>query len=656
MQGTKDLFMDKFNQEIAWKDLSQSVAQLAVDMVQNAQSGHPGMPMGFSRVATVLWYAFLRTDPSDPQWKNRDRFILSNGHGCALQYALLHLTGYPLSLDECRSFRQLNSPTAGHPEYDVDIGIETTTGPLGQGLANACGIALAQKHINARCGDVLDFKTYVVVGDGCLMEGVSHEAANCASVWGLNDLIVLWDDNDISIDGKVSLATKEDTLARFRSYGWHVIGPIDGDDFEAIHAALTEAQSVKDKPVFIDFKTTIGNGAGVLAGSEKTHGSPLPDDIYKTFLAGKKPFHIDASVQALWRDRVKADKASFAQRIEALSDEKRALFSQLGQSYVADQDGLMQWLKTADLVKPQATRQASKEVLGVIGPKIPWLMGGSADLGNSVLTNWGGGVFSKDAPSGRQLHYGVREFAMFAVANGLALSGVRPYVGTFLVFIDYARNALRLAGLMQLPVVYVLTHDSIGIGEDGPTHQPVEHLTILRSTPGLETWRPANLYETAIAWQEALSRKGPTAIVLTRQKCFASSENNQTIKLGGRIVSDCDNPQCVVIATGSEVGLCEKAMQLLEPGECRIRLISVPCLSRFMQSKEKLDWLKDYPLFVVEAASDISWGQLQPDPKMRLTVNEFGLSGKGEEVMSAFGFSPENVAMRMRQICKASTS
>ncbi len=636
-------------ENISFSEMSKALVQLSLDQVQRAKSGHPGMPMGFADVATVLWSKFLRFDPSQPTWFNRDRFILSNGHGSALHYALLHLTGYPLTLDDCKAFRQVNSKTPGHPEIDPRIGIETTTGPLGQGLAAGCGIAVAQKHLNASLDNKLTFKTYVVVGDGCLMEGISHEVANCASIWELSNLVVLWDDNDITIDGAVSMTSKERTCDRFRSYGWHVIGPVDGHDFSAIEIALSAAQQVKEKPVFIDFRTVIGKGCDA-EGTSQVHGAPLPQKSYERILAGRAPFSIDPDALKAWRSLGMQAEPKF---FSGLSQEQQSLYQQcLKRDKPKDWFARVEdWMSSDQAVTPMATRQASQQVLKQLAPYFPQLIGGSADLTGSVCTQWGCADFSASQPEGRYLNFGVREFAMFAIASGMATMGLRPYVGTFLTFCDYGRNAIRCAALMDLPVVYILTHDSIALGEDGPTHQPIEHLAILRATPNLEVWRPANGLECARAWQAACERKGPTAIVLTRQENAAIPRPIQgELQEGASVIFDHPKASFCLLATGSEVAMAFQASQILAQSGIYVRVVSCPCLQRFKNSTVYEAFIGGLPIVVIEAASSQSWGDIQPNPQYRITMESYGLSGRGQDVQDYFGFTPEKIAKRVKSL------
>ena len=635
--------------EMTFKQMSLALTQLAIDQVQQAQSGHPGMPMGFADVATVLWAKFLRFDPRQPEWFNRDRFILSNGHGSALQYALHYLTGYPTGKEDLYSFRQLHSHTPGHPERDIARGIEVTTGPLGQGLANAVGIALAEKHLNARLSNALAFTTYVVVGDGCLMEGISHEAASMASAMGLGNLVVLWDDNQVTIDGPVSLTSKEDTCARFRSYGWHVIGPVDGHDFTAIEAALSEAQDIVDQPVFIDFQTVIGKGS-CLEGTQAVHGAPLSQADYDTFLNDRKPFEVDQHALALWRAcGIKAQ--DFDERDLDHTQKQLLEMCRTGQKPQGWFSAVAQWMDSEQACAPCATRVASRQILSLLAPHWGVLIGGSADLAGSVGSQWGSKEFSSDVPQGRHINFGVREFAMCAAASGMATVGLRPYVATFLTFSDYARNAIRMAALMQLPVIYIFTHDSVALGEDGPTHQPVEHLAALRAIPGLEVWRPANGLECAVSWQQAAERSGPTVIVLTRQvNKQIPRPKERDLAEGVAVIIAHESPVMTIIATGSEVSCAVQASQILAEKGIGVRVLSVPCLERLRKHQAASDILGQAPLLVVEAASGQSWGDIQPNAAYRITVDQFGLSAPGQECLTHFNITPKYVAKRVIQL------
>ncbi|HXF47756.1 MAG TPA: transketolase, partial [Burkholderiaceae bacterium] len=550
---------------------------LAIDAVNAAKSGHPGMPMGMADIAEVLWRRHLKHDPNDPQWPDRDRFVLSNGHGSMLLYALLHLAGYDLPLEELKRFRQLHSKTPGHPEFGLTPGVETTTGPLGQGFANAVGMALAERllaaHFNRPGHHVVDHRTWVFLGDGCLMEGISHEAASLAGVWGLNKLVCFYDDNGISIDGHVTGWFRDDTAARFRAYGWNVVGPIDGHDALAIDAAIDVARAEKQRPTLIVCRTTIGYGAPKAAGTHDVHGAPLGAEETAATRAAldwpHAPFEIPEEIRAQWdaRERGAALRADWQRRFDAYAaayPELAAKFARRMRGELpARVDAVMQEAleRARAVTAPTATRKSSQGALETLVPALPELLGGSADLTGSNLTAVKASVPTDGRSGGNYVHYGVREFGMAAIANGVALhGGFVPYVGTFAVFSDYARNAIRMSALMRQRVIYVLTHDSIGLGEDGPTHQPIEHAASLRLIPNLDVWRPCDGVETAVAWRAALGRRdGPTALLLTRQNVAQQTRGAATeaaIARGGYILADSALAlRVVLIATGSEVEL-----------------------------------------------------------------------------------------------------
>ncbi|MCB1715900.1 MAG: transketolase, partial [Candidatus Competibacteraceae bacterium] len=576
--------------------------------VQQANSGHPGMPMGMADIAEVLWNEFLRHNPTNPDWADRDRFVLSNGHGSMLLYSLLHLSGYDLPLAELRNFRQLHSKTPGHPEYSDTPGVETTTGPLGQGLANAVGMALAERQLAATFNrpdhSIVDHYTYVFLGDGCLMEGVSHEACSLAGTLGLGKLIALYDDNGISIDGKVQGWFSEDVPKRFEAYGWQVISNVDGHDAEAIKAAIAEARQTTDRPSLICCKTQIGYGSPNKAGTHGVHGAPLGADEIAATRAhigwSYPPFEVPQSIYAGW------DARAEGARREAAWQETFELYRQAYPELAAEFERRLagelpaDWSKHyADYIEQTvaagaslATRSASQQALNALGPLLPEMLGGSADLTGSNNTNWQGSVAISAEQAGNYLHYGVREFGMGAIMNGIALhGGLIPYGGTFLVFSDYARNAIRMGALMGQRVIYVLTHDSIGLGEDGPTHQPVEHMASLRLIPNLALWRPCDAVETAVAWQVALERRnGPTCLILSRQKLqhqTRTAEQLQAVRRGGYILLDTDgSPEAIIIATGSEVDVAMVAARQLNEQGRRIRVVSMPAVNAFEAQDE----------------------------------------------------------------------
>ncbi|MBL74773.1 MAG: transketolase [Idiomarinaceae bacterium] len=586
------------------RHLANAIRALSMDAVQQANSGHPGAPMGMADIAEVLWRDYLKHNPNNPSWADRDRFVLSNGHGSMLIYSLLHLTGYDLSIDDIKQFRQLHSKTPGHPEYGYTPGIETTTGPLGQGIANAVGMALAEKTLAAQFNrdehNVVDHFTYTFLGDGCLMEGISHEACSLAGTLGLGKLIAFYDDNGISIDGEVEGWFTDDTAQRFESYNWHVIRDVDGHDADAIKQAIESARSETQRPTLIICKTVIGFGSPNKQGQESCHGAPLGDD--EIALARKQlnwsydRFEVPQDVYQAWDAKDKGDAieaswnkhwTAYEQAYPELAAElKRRLAGELPGDFESELQAYIEQLQA----NPEnlATRKASLNVLNEVGPKLPELLGGSADLAGSNLTLWQGakGVTADDA-SGNYVFYGVREFAMSAIMNGITLhGGFKPYGATFLMFMEYARNAVRMAALMKQPSIFVYTHDSIGLGEDGPTHQPVEQLANLRLTPNLNCWRPCDAVETAVAWRSALqSNDKPTALVFSRQgmqQQTRDAEQLNNISRGGYILKDCDGtPDCILIATGSEVDLAVAAHEQLAAKGMNVRVVSMPSTDVF---------------------------------------------------------------------------
>jgi transketolase len=586
------------------RHLANAIRALSMDAVQQANSGHPGAPMGMADIAEVLWRDYLKHNPNNPNWADRDRFVLSNGHGSMLIYSLLHLTGYDLSVEDIKQFRQLHSKTPGHPEYGYTPGVETTTGPLGQGVANAVGMALAEKTLAAQFNrdehNVVDHYTYTFLGDGCLMEGISHEACSLAGTLGLGKLIAFYDDNGISIDGEVEGWFTDDTAKRFESYNWHVIRDVDGHDADAIKQAIESARSETQRPTLIICKTVIGFGSPNKQGQESCHGAPLGDD--EIALARKQlnwsydRFEVPQDVYQAWDAKDKGDAieaswnkhwTAYEQAYPELAAElKRRLAGELPGDFENELQAYIEQLQ-ANPENP-ATRKASLNVLNEVGPKLPELLGGSADLAGSNLTLWQGakGVTADDA-SGNYVFYGVREFAMSAIMNGITLhGGFKPYGATFLMFMEYARNAVRMAALMKQPSIFVYTHDSIGLGEDGPTHQPVEQLANLRLTPNLNCWRPCDAVETAVAWRSALqSNDKPTALVFSRQGMQQQSRDNEqlnNISRGGYILKDCDGtPDCILIATGSEVDLAVAAHEQLSAKQMNVRVVSMPSTDVF---------------------------------------------------------------------------
>jgi transketolase len=658
------------------RDLANGIRFLSMDAVQKANSGHPGMPMGMADIASVLWLKFLKHNPSNPKWFNRDRFVLSNGHGSMLLYSLLHLSGYDLSLDELRNFRQLHSQTPGHPEYGDTAGVETTTGPLGQGLANAVGMAIAEKvlarQFNQEKHSIIDHYTYVFCGDGCLMEGISHEACSLAGTLGLGKLIAFYDDNGISIDGKVDGWFKDDTAKRFEAYGWHVIDKVDGHSPEEIEQAIIAAQANTGKPTLICCKTHIGYGSPNFEDSEKSHGSPLGDDeiqaIRTKFEWSYAPFEIPsehysqwnanekgAALEQQWQQQLSTYKEAFPQKHAEL---ERRINGKLPQSWsnTAD-DYLKQCCQEASKV---ATRKASQNCLNAFGPVLPELLGGSADLAGSNNTIWSGSkAISHEDFNGNYIYYGVREFGMAAIMNGLALhSGFIPYGGTFLVFSDYARNAIRLSAMMKQRVIYVLTHDSIGLGEDGPTHQPVEHAAMLRLTPGINVWRPADALETAVAWRCAIeSNNCPSALLLSRQG-LPSLEQNESqlndIGKGAYIVYEDENPDTILIATGSEVHLAVEAAKTASAQGYATRVISMPSCDVFdAQSEEYKQALLPSSIskrIAIEAAAADYWYKYVGLEGKIVGLRSFGLSAPAAQIYKELGICTENIIKQIKEI------
>ena len=655
--------------QITSRELANAIRFLAIDAVEKSKSGHPGAPMGMADIAEVLWRHHLNHNPADPHWINRDRFVLSNGHGSMLIYALLHLTGYPVSIEDIKNFRQLHSITAGHPEVDITPGVETTTGPLGQGLANAVGMALAEsllaKRFNRPGHTIIDHHTYTFLGDGCLMEGISHEVCSLAGVWGLNKLICFYDDNGISIDGHVDGWFKDDTASRFKAYGWNVIGPIDGHDAQAVNTATTAAKSETAKPTLIICKTTIGWGAPNMAGTHDVHGAPLGE---KEAAATREslgwrygPFEIPATMKAAW-DAAETGKAKQAKWNEQLT-QYQAAFPELAKellrctrdelpaSWTATKAQLFASMKAIEA--PTASRKSSQQTLDILVPALPELLGGSADLTGSNLTaaktsiTW----HHKTDQAANYISYGVREFGMSAIMNGVALhKGFIPYGGTFAVFSDYARNAIRMSALMKQRVIYVLTHDSIGLGEDGPTHQPIEHAASLRLIPHLDLWRPCDGFETAIAWTAAIERKdGPSALFLSRQNLPQLSKNisEADVMRGGYVLSDCDGkPDAILIATGSEVGLAMQAQESLRAKGKSVRVVSMPCTSVF--DRQDQSWHANVlpsgiKRIAIEAGHpDLWWKYVGLDGAV-VGINRFGESAPAAAVYKALGVTVERI-------------
>ena len=655
-------------------DIVNAIRALAMDAVQKANSGHPGMPMGMAEIAEVLWRRFLRHNPKNPAWPDRDRFVLSNGHGSMLQYALLHLTGYDLPMEELRRFRQLHSRTPGHPEVGHTPGVETTTGPLGQGLANAVGFALAERLLAAefnRPGHaIVDHFTYAFVGDGCLMEGISHEASSLAGVLGLGKLIALYDDNGISIDGKVQGWFRDDTPRRFEAYGWNVIAGVDGHDVRAVAAAIEHARASSERPTLICCKTVIGKGSPNKAGTDAVHGAALGDkEVAATREAiGWKypPFEIPQEIYRAWDATAKGAaqenewKARFAAYEKAFPAEaaefKRRIAGELPAGWRAAVDSMV--AKAEEKGESVASRKASQNALEAIGPTLPELIGGSADLTGSNLTTWSGSKAVTATQAGNYIYFGVREFAMAAIGNGLALhGGFIPYSGTFLTFSDYSRNALRMAALMRARNIFVFTHDSIGLGEDGPTHQAIEHVSSLRLIPQMDLWRPCDTVETAIAWACAIERKdGPTSLALSRQnlpfvKRAAGAAGD--IRRGGYVISDAPSPRAVVIATGSEVSIALAAQKKLADAGVPVRVVSMPCTSVF--DRQDPAWRdsvlpKGVRRVAIEAGVTDYWRKYVGLEGEVVGIDRFGESAPAPDVYKFLGIDAEHVIAAVQRI------
>lgn len=669
--------MDTTNPNLSRRTLANAIRALSMDAVQAANSGHPGAPMGMADIAEVLWRDVLKHNPGNPKWWNRDRFVLSNGHGSMLLYSLLHLTGYPVTLDELKNFRQLGSRTAGHPERDPEMGIETTTGPLGQGFANAVGMALAEKLLAAQYNrdglPLVDHHTYCFVGDGCLMEGISHEAASLAGHLKLGKLIVFYDDNGISIDGKVAGWYTEDTPKRFEAYGWHVVKNVDGHDTEAVAAALKKARSRKDQPSIICCKTIIGWGAPNKQGTKSAHGEALgPEEVAnarKTLGWEYPPFEVPADIRAAW-DHKEAGAAAEKKWIRIWKRYKRELPAE-GAEFERRMKGELphNWPEIvqealaagAAVQGAQATRASSQGALNVLGPKLAELLGGSADLTGSVNTRRKDSVdLTAENFKANYVYYGVREFGMTAIMNGLTVhGGFRPYGGTFLVFSDYARNAVRVAAIMHAPVLLVYTHDSIGLGEDGPTHQPIEHLASLRAMPNLHTWRPCDAVESAAAWIAGLERtKGPTALIFTRQglpQNPRTAEQLIAMRKGGYVLIDSHGPpEAIVIATGSEVGIAATAVKELQAAGKRVRLVSMPCCEAFDAQpapyRESVLPASVTRRLAIEAGATQSWWRYVGTSGRVMGIDQFGASGKGPDLFRHFGLTAGDVKSQLEHL------
>ncbi len=658
------------------RQLANAIRALSMDAVQKANSGHPGAPMGMADIAEVLWNDFLKHNPSNPKWPDRDRFVLSNGHGSMLIYSLLHLTGYNLPLDELKNFRQLHSKTPGHPEYGYAPGVETTTGPLGQGITNAVGMAIAEKALagrfNQKGHDIVDHHTYVFLGDGCLMEGISHEACSLAGTLGLGKLIAFWDDNGISIDGHVDGWFTDNTPMRFESYGWHVIADVDGHDPEALKKAITMAKAMTDKPSMICCKTTIGFGSPNKAGSHACHGAPLgqdeinltkaalgwdhaafevPADIYAGWDAKTK----GATAEKAWNDKFAAYKKAFP---ELAAEFERATAGDLPADWKAKSAAFV--AKNNTDAKSTSTRKASLACIEAYSPVLPELIGGSADLGCSNLTEWSGMKPMVSNVEANYVNYGVREFGMSAILNGIALhGGLIPFGATFLMFSEYARNALRMAALMKIRSIFVYTHDSIGLGEDGPTHQPVEQIPTLRLIPNMAVWRPCDTVEAAISWQQAIERKtGPTCLIFSRQDLPFQKRNDAQIAAitkGGYVLKDCvGTPDVIIIATGSEVQLAMGAAEKLNSK--KIRVVSMPSTTLFDAQdaayRESVLPAAVTKRVAVEAAVTDGWYKYVGLNGRVVGINRFGESAPDKVLFKEFGFTVENVVKTVEEVLK----
>jgi transketolase len=659
------------------RDLANAIRALSMDAVQQANSGHPGAPMGMADIAEVLWNDFMNHNPANPEWLNRDRFVLSNGHGSMLLYSLLHLSGYDLSIDDLKNFRQLHSKTAGHPEYGYAPGIETTTGPLGQGVTNAIGMAMAEKTLAAQFNrpghDIIDHHTYTFLGDGCLMEGVSHEACSLAGTLGLGKLIAFYDDNGISIDGEVEGWFTDDTPKRFEAYGWQVIPAIDGHDADALFAAVEAAKANTDQPTLICCKTIIGFGSPNKEGKEDCHGAPLGADeialVRKQLDWTHGAFDIPTDIYEEWNARDAGDDAEqiWNQAFNAYHKAHPELATELLRRVAGDLPADFEVQAQAYVEQLQAegstiaSRKASQNTINAFGPMLPELLGGSADLAGSNLTKWAGtkGI-TKDDASGNYVYYGVREFAMSAMMNGMALhGGFIPYGATFLVFMEYARNAVRMAALMRQRVLFVYTHDSIGLGEDGPTHQPVEQIANLRLTPHLDTWRPCDTVESAVAWKTSLQRTdGPSALIFSRQNLPHQQRDTAqlaNVARGGYILQDCDGaPEAIIIATGSEVGIAQQATDALTAQGRKVRLVSIPCTELF-ERQDTAYQAQVLPASVtarvaVEAAHADYWYKYVGLTGKVIGMTDFGASAPANELFDMYGFTAEKIAATVTEL------
>ncbi len=659
------------------RQLANAIRALSMDAVQKANSGHPGAPMGMADIAQVLWQDYLKHNPQNPNWANRDRFVLSNGHGSMLLYSLLHLSGYDVSIEDLRAFRQLHSKTPGHPEFGITPGVETTTGPLGQGIGNAVGMAIAQRTLAATFNregfPIIDHYTYVFLGDGCLMEGVSHEVCSFAGTLGLGKLIAFWDDNGISIDGPVKKWFNDDTPKRFESYGWQVIRNVDGHDPVAISTAIDEARANTTQPTLICCRTIIGYGAPNLQGKEKCHGAALGETevaaTRETLGWHYPPFVLPEEIKQAWDNQEKGIAQNeawnslfkqYQEKYPELAKElNRRLQAKMPAIFETHIDNLIK--ETQQQNKTLATRKASQLVLESIGELLPELLGGSADLSESNLTIWGGSkVITHDVAQGNYLHYGVREFGMATIMNGMALyGGFIPYGGTFLTFLDYMRNALRLAALMKQRSLFVFSHDSIGLGEDGPTHQPIEHLTMLRATPGVHNWRPCDATETVVAWQKALEYKdGPSTLILTRQNVPGIARDEQTrmnIQKGGYIIQACKGtPKVILISTGSEVSLCLQAAKEFADKNIAIQVVSLPCWEVFASQdlayQESVLPTNVSARIAVEAAASLCWHKFVGSKGKIIAIDSYGESAPASDIYKAKGITVENIVKTINEV------
>ncbi|MBX2837061.1 MAG: transketolase [Gammaproteobacteria bacterium] len=658
------------------RELANAIRALSMDAVQQAKSGHPGAPMGMADIAEVLWNDFLSHNPNNPNWPNRDRFVLSNGHGSMLLYSLLHLSGYELPIEELKNFRQLHSKTPGHPEYGYAPGVETTTGPLGQGVANAVGMAMAERTLAAQFNqpghEIVDHFTYVFMGDGCLMEGISHEVCSLAGTLKLGKLIGIYDDNGISIDGEVEGWFTDDTVKRFESYGWEVISNVDGHDAEAILNALSKAKQSTEKPTLICCQTTIGFGSPNKGGKESSHGAPLGDDeialVRQELNWPHEPFVIPNSIYEAWNASDKGTQAEAtwqmafdkyrSEHAELAAEFERRMLGNLPANWAEESSGYIS--EVVEKAESIASRKASQNALNGFGPLLPELLGGSADLAGSNNTLWSGSVGIQNDPAGNYVYYGVREFGMAAIANGVVLhGGLKPYSATFLMFSEYARNALRMAALMGLPNIFVFTHDSIGLGEDGPTHQPVEQMATLRLMPRMSLWRPCDSVESAVAWQQAIERTdGPSSLVFSRQTLQHQSRDDEQIKnisRGAYVLYEPDKtPEAILIATGSEVSLAMEAAALLNDNGLATRVVSMPNTQVFDSQDASYQEAVLPPditkRVAVEAGSSDLWRKYVGLTGDVMGIDTFGESAPASDAFSHFGFTAENLAKKLQQL------